>query len=186
MVHSASQNNYVVGSYGIIHQILHHQLSNLTDHLLFPVSADKVISDYLGHWVLTPVLNLQWNDIKRQQILLIWKMEGQHFIVLRKLFVALVAGQVIRSKLQYKMIATVLFDFLGHFQTNYHSVDMNVIKFNINKKDFIVCSMPQNSTISQSKHVTLLPGLVTMVTMKNLLLYQVHDQTTVKWSTKFD
>ena len=35
------------------------------------------------------------NDIKRQQILLIWKMEGQHFIVLRKLFVALVAGQVV-------------------------------------------------------------------------------------------
>ena len=26
--------------------------------------------------------------------------------------------------------------------------------------------MPQNSTISQFKHVTLLPGLVTMVTLK--------------------
>ena len=78
------------------------------------------------------------------------------------------------------MIAKVLFDFLGHFQTNYHSVGMNVIKFNMNKKDFLVYSMPQNSTISQFKHVTLLPGLVTMATTKNFLLYQVHDQTTVK------
>ena len=32
------------------------------------------------------------------------------------------------------MIAKVLFNFIGHFQTKYHSTDMNVIKFNINKK----------------------------------------------------
>ena len=77
------------------------------------------------------------------------------------------------------MTAKVLFNFIGHFQTNYHSIDMNVIKFNINKKDFLVRSVPQNSIISQFKHVTLLPGLVTMVTMKHFLLYQVHYQTTV-------
>ena len=64
------------------------------------------------------------------------------------------------------MTAKVLFNCIGHFQTNYHLIDMNVIKFNINKKDFLVCSVPQNSTISQFKHVTLLPGLVTTVTMK--------------------
>ena len=77
------------------------------------------------------------------------------------------------------MTAEVLFNFIGHFQTNHHSVDMNVIKFNINNKDFLVCSVPQNSTISQIKHVTFLPGLVTMVTMNNFLLYQVHYQTAV-------
>ena len=46
---------------------------------------------------------------------------------------------------------------------------MNVIKFNINKKeeeDFLVCYMPQNCTISQLQHIKLLPRLVTMVTMK--------------------
>ena len=30
------------------------------------------------------------------------------------------------------------------------------------KKDFLVCSVPQNFTISQIKHVTLLPELVKM------------------------
>ena len=59
------------------------------------------------------------------------------------------------------MTAKVLFNFIGHFQTNYHSIDINIIKFNIDKKDILVCSVPQNSTISQFKHVTLLPGLVT-------------------------
>ena len=59
MIHSASQNNCVIDSLDIIIQILHHQLSNLIDHLLFPVNVDKANSDYLGHWVLTPVLNLQ-------------------------------------------------------------------------------------------------------------------------------
>ena len=46
--------------------------------------------------------------------------------------------------------------------------------------------MPQNFTISQFKYVTLLPGLVTMVTMKIFVLDQVQYQTTVKWSTIFD
>ena len=72
------------------------------------------------------------------------------------------------------MAAKGLFNFIGHFQTNYHSIDMNVIKSYINKNDFLVCSVPQNSTISQFKHVTLLKGLVTMVTMKHFLLYQVN------------
>ena len=66
------------------------------------------------------------------------------------------------------MISEVLFNFVGHFQTKYHSVDMNVIKININKNDFLVCSMPQNSTISQFQHMKLLPGAVTMVTMKKI------------------
>ena len=48
---------------------------------------------------------------------------------------------------------------------------MSVIKFNINKKYFLVCSMPQNSTISQFQHMKLLPGLVTMVTMKKNKLF---------------
>ena len=78
------------------------------------------------------------------------------------------------------MTAKVLFNFIRHFQTNYHSVDMNVIKFIVYKNVFLVCSMPQNSTISQFKHVTLLPGPVTMVTMKKFLLYQVHYKTTIK------
>ena len=39
------------------------------------------------------------------------------------------------------MIAKVLFDFIVHFQTKYHSTDMIVIKFNTNKKDCLVCSM---------------------------------------------
>ena len=69
------------------------------------------------------------------------------------------------------MIAKHLVNFIRHFLTNYRSTDMNVIKFNINekkkkKKDFLLCSVPQNSTISQFKHVTLLPGLITMVTIK--------------------
>ena len=57
------------------------------------------------------------------------------------------------------MISEVLFNFIGHFQTKYHSIDMNV---------FFVCSMPQNSTISQFQHMKLLPGAVTMVTMKKI------------------
>ena len=78
------------------------------------------------------------------------------------------------------MTAKVLFNSIGHFQTNYHSIDMNVIKFNTNKKRcfffffFFFCSMPKNPTISQFKYVKLLPVLVTMVTMKHFLLYQVH------------
>ena len=65
------------------------------------------------------------------------------------------------------MISKVLFNSIGHFQTKYHSVDMNVIKININKKKKIVCSMPQNSTISLLQHMKLFPGIVTMLTMKN-------------------
>ena len=67
------------------------------------------------------------------------------------------------------MIAKVLFNFIVHFQTKYYSTDMNVIKFNINKNDFPVCSMPQKSTISKFQHMKLLPGFVTMVTMTNFL-----------------
>ena len=49
---------------------------------------------------------------------------------------------------------------------------MNVIKIDINNnKTFIVCSMPQNSTISQIQHMKLLPGVVTMVTMKTKSFY---------------
>ena len=77
------------------------------------------------------------------------------------------------------MNAKVLFNFIGHFQTKYHSTDNNVIKFNINKKNILDCSVPQSSTISQFQHMKLLPGLVTMVTMKTFLLYQVHYLTTV-------
>ena len=66
------------------------------------------------------------------------------------------------------MISKVLFNFIGHFQTKYHSIDMNVIKININKKNFLVCSMPQNSTISQFQHMKLLPVVVTMVTIKTI------------------
>ena len=34
------------------------------------------------------------------------------------------------------MISEVLFNFIGHFLTKYHSIDINVIKININKKWF--------------------------------------------------
>ena len=78
------------------------------------------------------------------------------------------------------MIAKVLFNFIGHFQTKCHAIDINVIKFIINKKKILVCSVPKTSTISQFKHIKLLPGLVTMVTMKNFFLYRVHYPTTVK------
>ena len=70
------------------------------------------------------------------------------------------------------MIAKVIFNIKGHFQTKYHSTEMNIIKLNINKKDFPVCSMLQNCSISQFQYMKLLPGLVAMVTMKHFLLYQ--------------
>ena len=88
-----------------------------------------------------------------------------------------------RFNIQFNMISKVLFNFIGHFQTKYHSIDMNVIKININKlkkKKILVCTMSQNSTISQFQHLKLLPGVVTMVTMKKILLYPVHHPTTVK------
>ena len=78
------------------------------------------------------------------------------------------------------MMSKVLFNFIGHFQTKYLSTDMNVIKININKKKNLDRSMPQNATILQFQHMKLLPGVGTMVTMKNYLLYQVHYPTTVK------
>ena len=46
------------------------------------------------------------------------------------------------AQIQCYMTTKVSFNFIGHFQTNYHSIVMNVIKFNIDKKKiflFVLC-----------------------------------------------
>ena len=52
MVHTASQSNYVIGQLKASTSDPVSPAVKLDDYLLFPVCADKVSSNYLGHWVL--------------------------------------------------------------------------------------------------------------------------------------
>ena len=85
------------------------------------------------------------------------------------------------------MISKVLFNSIGHFQTKYHSIDMNVIKININKKWFF-CLLYASEFyyVTVQTYEIVSRGCYRGNHEKKSFLYQVHYPTTVKWSTMFD